>query len=41
MDNNLTTNGIIFMVSAWSAIAGLTVFTMWKVFSIKPVKDDD
>ncbi len=40
MENQLTTEGIIFMASAWIAIGGLAIFSMWKVFTIKEVNKD-
>ena len=35
MENQLTTFGLIFMLSAWIAISGLVGFSLYKVFTIK------
>jgi len=35
MNDNMTTGGLIFLISAWSTVTSLLVFCIWKVFSVK------
>lgn len=35
MANGLTTAGLIFVIIAWSAILGVTIFCFWKVLVSK------
>ncbi len=35
MENQLTTYGLVFLVSAWLVISGLVAFSLYKVYATK------
>lgn len=41
MSDNMTTGGMIFLISAWSTVIGLLAFCMWKVFNIRRNASED